>query len=387
MRSPFSDHETNKHTRANLLMLLAAMIWGSAFVAQRISLHAIGPFLFTGLRFLLGSAVVLALCLRPAARASRSELAALLRAPALAWPGVIVGTVLAVAITLQQVGLQYTKVANAGFISSLYVVIVPLVGVALGHRTGTGTWLGAVLAVAGMYCLSVSDSFVIQSGDLYQLGCAVVVSLQVLLIGRFARSRDALALAFVQFATCGIICLLVALLCEPIRASSIAAALPTILYGGALSVGIGYTIQVVAQRDAAPAHAAMIFSMEGVFAALAGWLVLGETLSSRAIGGCALMLAALIICQCLPDRRRVGASASKPPDLGAATGCRDDQSEDYGSTICAAPSASAVSSDTDQARDVSASVIVSLPVSAKAPVSTNICDPMRPISRIGVWPQ
>ncbi|MEA3119829.1 MAG: hypothetical protein QOI13_3099 [Paraburkholderia sp.] len=318
MRSPFSIHGPNKRTRANLLMLLAAMIWGSAFVAQRLSLHAIGPFLFTGLRFLLGSAVVLALCLRPGARASRGELAALLRAPALAVPGVIVGTVLAVAISLQQVGLQYTKIANAGFISSLYVVIVPIVGVALGHRTGPGTWLGAALAIAGMYCLSGSDSFVVQSGDLYQLGGAIVVSLQVLLIGRFARSRDALALAFVQFATCGVLCLLVAIFSEPIRASSIAVALPTILYGGALSVGIGYTIQVVAQRDAAPAHAAMIFSMEGVFAALAGWLVLGETLSSRAIGGCALMLAALIVCQYLPNRRIAGASASKRPDFAAA---------------------------------------------------------------------
>lgn len=131
------------------------------------------------------------------------------------------------------------------------------------------------------------------------------MSLQVILIGRFARSRDVLALAFVQYATCGLICLVAALVVEPIRASAIARALPTILYGGALSVGVGYTIQVVAQRDAAPAHAAVIFSMEGAFAALAGWLVLGETLSLRAIGGCGLMLAGLVVCQCLPDRGAV----------------------------------------------------------------------------------
>jgi drug/metabolite transporter (DMT)-like permease len=302
MRLLSNNPETKKHARADLLMLVAAMIWGTAFVAQRASLDFIGPFLFTGLRFLLGSAVVLALCLRPAASGSRSALSALVRSPSLAWPGALIGTVLAVAIMLQQIGLRYTLVANAGFISSLYVIVVPLVGVLLGHRTSAATWLGAVLAVAGMYFLSVDESFVVQRGDFYQLGCAIIVSFQVLLIGRYARSHDALALSFVQYATCGVICLVAALVLEPIRASSIAAALPTIVYSGALSVGIGYTIQVVAQRDAAPAHAAVIFSMEGVFAALAGWLALGETLSSRAIGGCALMLTGLIVCQWLPAR-------------------------------------------------------------------------------------
>lgn len=310
-------NESIKHTRANLLMLLAAAIWGSAFVAQRLSLDVIGPFLFTGLRFLLGSAVVLALCLRPSAHASRNALTALARSPARAWPGAAIGAVLAVAIMLQQIGLQYTKLANAGFISSLYVIVVPLIGVALGHRTHAGTWLGALLAVAGMYLLSVNASFSVQSGDVYQLGCAIVVSLQMLLIAHFARSHDALALAFVQFATCGLICLFAAIIIEPIRLSDMEHALPAILYGGALSVGIGYTIQVVAQRDAAPAHAAVIFSMEGVFAALAGWLVLGETLSARSIGGCALMLAGLIVCQCqvIGVRRRAAPLAT--PDQSA----------------------------------------------------------------------
>jgi drug/metabolite transporter (DMT)-like permease len=295
-------HETKKHLRANLLMLFAAMIWGSAFVAQRLSLDDVGPFLFTGTRFVLGAAVVLTLCLRPA---SREQLAALAREPARALPGIALGAILAVAISLQQVGLQYTKVANAGFISSLYVIIVPLIGVALGHRTSARTWMGALLAVAGMYFLCVSASFSVHFGDAFQLGCAIVVSLQVLGVGRFARERDPLVLAFVQFATCGMLCLGVALVWEPIHLAALSRALPAILFGGVLSVGIGYTIQVFAQRDAAPAHAAVIFSMEGVFAALAGWLVLHETLSPRALVGCALMLTGLIVCQCLPERRHV----------------------------------------------------------------------------------
>ncbi|WP_245982914.1 DMT family transporter [Trinickia fusca] len=299
MPFPTRQLATNPHTRANLLMLFAAMIWGSAFVAQRVSLDVIGPFLFTGLRFLLGSAVVLSMSLRPA---SRPALVSLVQRPRLAWPGIALGIVLAVAISMQQIGLRDTQVANAGFISSLYVIVVPLLGAALGHRTGPGTWLGALLAVLGMYFLSVDSSFVVHNGDWYQLGCALVVSLQVLLVGRFARSRDPLVLSFVQFATCGIVCLAIGLACEPLRLQSVMRALPAILYGGVLSVGIGYTIQVVAQRHAAPAHAAVIFSMEGVFAALAGWLALGETLTTRALGGCALMLTGLIVCQCWPDR-------------------------------------------------------------------------------------
>jgi len=295
-----STDETKKHTRANLLMLAAAAIWGSAFVAQRLSLDAIGPFLFTGLRFILGSAVVLALCLRPSARASRMDLAKLARRPEDALPGIALGLLLAVAISLQQIGLQYTKVANAGFISSLYVVIVPIAGAALGHRTHAATWLGALLAAVGLYFLSVQASFDVRAGDLYQLGCAIVIAGQVLLVGRFARLRDPLVLALVQFATCGIVCLAIALALEPVRASALLRAWPAIVYGGALSVGVGYTLQVVAQRDAAPAHAAVIFSMEGVFAALAGWLALGETLSPRALSGAVVMLAGLLVSQCRP---------------------------------------------------------------------------------------
>lgn len=296
-----SNELAKRHTRANLLMLLAAMIWGSAFVAQRLSLDAIGPFLFNGLRFLLGSAVVLVLCLRPGAKVSRDHLAALMHRPKTAAAGIVLGIVLAVAISFQQVGLQYTTVANAGFITSLYVVIVPLAGAALGHRTSAGIWLGALLAAVGLYFLSVTSAFEVHAGDLYQLGCALVISVQVLLVGRFARSRDALVLALVQFATCGVLCLAVALAVEPVQMAALARAWPSIVYGGALSVGIGYTLQVVAQRDAAPAHAAIIFSMEGVFAALAGWLVLGETLSLRALAGAASMLAGLIVCQCWPS--------------------------------------------------------------------------------------
>ncbi|WP_322049274.1 DMT family transporter [Paraburkholderia sp. J67] len=303
---------SRQHLRANLLMLLAAMIWGSAFVAQRLSLDAIGPFLFTGLRFLLGAAIVSLFVLatrrgpRSGAQAanSRGFDTALIR------DGVILGLVLSVAISLQQVGLRYTKIANAGFISSLYVVIVPILGVLLRHRTGPGTWIGAALAAAGLYLLSINEHFSIMYGDWYQLGCALVISIQVMLVGHYAPRHDPLALSIVQFIACGVACLAIAIGFEPLRLTDIERAAPAILYGGALSVGVGYTIQVVAQRDAAPAHAAVIFSMEGVFAAIAGWAALGETLSARALVGCALMLAGLLACQLLPaSRSRVDEAA------------------------------------------------------------------------------
>lgn len=283
-------------------MLLAAIIWGSAFVAQRLSLDAIGPFLFTGLRFLLGAGIVSAFVfatrrgVRNTAKAASGHGfdAALIR------DGVVLGLVLSVAISLQQVGLRYTKIANAGFISSLYVVIVPMLGVLLRHRTGPGTWIGAALAAAGLYLLSINEHFSIMYGDWYQLGCAIVISIQVMLVGHYAPRHDPLALSIVQFVACGVACLAIAIGFEPLRLADIERAAPAILYGGALSVGVGYTIQVVAQRDAAPAHAAVIFSMEGVFAAIAGWAALGETLSTRALVGCALMLAGLLACQLLP---------------------------------------------------------------------------------------
>jgi drug/metabolite transporter (DMT)-like permease len=296
---------SRQHLRANLLMLAAAMIWGSAFVAQRLSLDAIGPFLFTGLRFLLGAAVVSALVLAQRRSTARRSLTAppplfdagLLRS------GCLLGLVLAVAISLQQIGLRYTKIANAGFISSLYVVIVPLLGVLLRHRTGPGTWVGALLAAVGLYFLSINDHFSVMYGDWYQLGCAIVISIQVMLVGHYAPRHDPLVLSVVQFVACGAACLVIGLACEPLQLASLVRAAPAILYGGALSVGVGYTIQVVAQRDAAPAHAAVIFSMEGVFAALAGWVALGETLTPRALAGCALMMAGLLACQLLPSRQ------------------------------------------------------------------------------------
>lgn len=289
--------------RADLLMIITAMIWGSAFVAQRLGMDSIGPFLYSGLRFGLAALILLPVLRWLETRSSNST-----RAPLeplnrqLLRGGVLMGLALALGINLQQVGLLFTSVTNSGFITGLYVIIVPLLGLFIGHKTGLGIWLGASLAVVGMFLLSVGDGFVVASGDWLQLAGAFVWGVHVLLVGFFASRHDPLRLALVQFITCAVISLLLALIFEEIQWQSIIAAGPAILYGGVFGVAIGFTLQVVAQKDAIASHAAIILSLEAVFAAIAGALLLGETLELRGYFGCALMFAGMLLAQLWPKK-------------------------------------------------------------------------------------
>jgi len=254
--------------RADLLMLLAALIWGGSFVAQRLSLETMGPFGFTGLRFLLGALVValLGIVLRPVARGPWAG------GPASDWPwriSALLGFVVAISIAAQQVGLRYTKVANAGFISSMYVVIVPLISVLTGRRLRAGIVFGALCATVGLYYLS-GEHLRLGYGDTLELIGAVAISLQILLLDAAIQRHEPLRVAALQNLVCGLICLALGAATEGIRLSEIARSAWTLFYTGAFSVGIGYAIQAVAQKDAQPSHAAIIFSIEGVFAALAG---------------------------------------------------------------------------------------------------------------------
>lgn len=292
--------------RADLLMLLTAMIWGSGFVAQTAGMHHIGPFLYSGLRFALGSLCLLPLVLGRGGSETRHEP---FMTRGLWLGGVLMGLALALGINLQQVGLLFTSVTNSGFITGLYVIVVPLLGLLLGHKTGTGTWLGAALAVAGMFLLSVGDNFQVSSGDWLQLAGAFVWGGHVVLVGLFASRHDPIRLAFLQFATCAVVSLVLALVMEPIDLDSIIAAGPALLYGGIVAVGIGYTLQVVAQKDAIASHAAIILSLEAVFAAIAGAWLLGEALQPRGYLGCALMLAGMLIAQLWPQRAPATATA------------------------------------------------------------------------------
>lgn len=284
--------------RADLLMLLTALIWGTTFVAQRLGMNEIGPFLYTGLRFSLGALVLLRWVLRrPAGGVVEPFHRGLLAG------GLLLGLALTAGINLQQVGLLFTSVTNSGFITGLYVIIVPLLGLLVGQRTGLGTWVGASLAVLGMALLSIGPDFQVASGDWLQLAGALVWGVHVLLVGALASRHDPLRIAFLQFVTCAAISLLLAVLLEEIRLDAILRAAPAVLYGGVIAVGIGYTLQVVAQKHAIASHAAIILSLEAVFAAIAGALVLDESLSARGYLGCALMFIGMLAAQLWPGRR------------------------------------------------------------------------------------
>ena len=277
--------------RADLLLLLTAFIWGFAFVAQRLGMEYVGPYLFNAARFALGCLPLLPFV---AQNASGPLLPHLLRAA----PGsLLAGLFLFAGSSLQQVGIVYTTAGKAGFITGLYVILVPILGLALGQQSGRNTWLGALVATAGLYLLSVEPPFSIAYGDALVLIGALFWAGHVLIIGRFAQQIDWAALAFLQFLTCSLLSFGVALAVEPVAWQPLVDAAWPVFYGGVLSVGVAYTLQVVAQRQAPASHAAIILSLETVFAALGGWWLLSEAMSLRGLAGCGLMFGGMLVSQ------------------------------------------------------------------------------------------
>ena len=292
-----------RQMRANILLLIAATIWGTAFVGQSVSMLYIGPFLFGGARFALGAFVLIIPAFLLKRKVNHATTGQMLKA------GFIVGLVLFVAASLQQAGIQYTTIGKAGFITCLYIVFVPLIGIFLNHKVGKSVWLGCAVAVVGLYLLSIKGDLSISYGDFLMLLGAVVWSVHILVIDHYVKHVDAIQLSCLQFAVCAGCSLLAALFYEPITAVGLNGALPAIIYTGVVSVGFAYTLQVIGQKDAKPAHAAIILSLETVVAALSGWLVLGEYLNEREIIGCALMLVGMLISQLGPllssDRNKI----------------------------------------------------------------------------------
>jgi len=284
--------------KSDALLLLASAIWGFAFVAQRIGMDYVGPFTFNGVRFALGSLVLLPLILRNGIRknASRKSTSSA-GTKTLIFGSGLLGITLFAAASFQQVGLIYTTAGNAGFITGLYVVIVPILGLFWGQHPNAGTWIGALLAAAGLYFLSVTDELTISFGDMLELVGAFLWAVQILIVGWLSPKIDPLKLAFTEFSVCSLLSLVTAFIFEEIALNALFQATIPILYGGVLSVGVAFTLQVVAQQKAHPAHAAILFSLESVFAAFGGWLILNETISSRGLVGCTLMLSGMLLSQ------------------------------------------------------------------------------------------
>jgi drug/metabolite transporter (DMT)-like permease len=282
--------------RSDLILLLAAIIWGFAFVAQRVGMEFVGPFTFNGVRFTLGTLALVPFLFFGKKFTLKDPSLAITRRKIL-WGVIGTGILLFIGVSLQQVGLKTTTAGKAGFITGLYVVFVPIVGIFLGHRTNLYTWLGVLLSAIGLYLLSIQSGFQMEHGDLLVLGCAVVFTFHVLLIGWLSPRMNSFHLATGQFAICALLNLIVAFSIEPVDVGKIMDAAVPILYGGIISVGIAYTLQVIAQKEAHPAYASIILSMEAVFAALGGWMILHESLSQRSLAGCFLMLAGMVIVQ------------------------------------------------------------------------------------------
>jgi drug/metabolite transporter (DMT)-like permease len=297
----------SQYLRSEALLLLTALIWGFAFVAQRAGMEYIGPFTFNGIRFALGSLVLVPFIIYRNNFKVNHDSGPPRVVTLSNWKaGITAGIVLFCGASLQQVGIVYTTAGKAGFITGLYVIIVPVIGIFRRQRAGKSLWAGAVLALAGMYFLSITSGFHLFAGDFLVFLGAFCWAIHVQLIHHYVGHVDVLKLAAIQFGVCSLASSVFAIIKETIAINCIIQAAIPILYGGLLSVGIAYTLQVFAQQKAHPSHAAIILSLETVFAAIGGWLILGEVLSFRALTGCTLMLSGMLIAQIAgPEKKQL----------------------------------------------------------------------------------
>lgn len=292
--------------RGSALLAATALVWGFGFVAQSAGLAYLGPLTFNGARSLIAAlalvpATVLADCLtgrRPSLWGTRDTAQ---RRQLLAG-GLACGLVLAVAATLQNAGMRTTSVGKSGFLTALYILLVPLLGIPFGQRPPRRLWLAVALATGGMYLLCVKGDFSIAPGDLLLILSALTYAVHIRVIDHFTRRTDGVRLSCLQFLVCGLVCTLAAPFFERTAGGALLGALVPLLYSGVISAGLGYTLQILGQRDTDPTVASLVLSLEAVFAALGGWLLLGQTLSRRESLGCVLVFAAILLAQ-LPAKK------------------------------------------------------------------------------------
>lgn len=286
------------------MLLLAAFIWGSAFVAQSVGMDYVGPLTFNCVRSIIGG-VVLIPCIflleRLKSPEERARAAAESDRKTLLTGGVSCGIVLCAATSMQQFGMQYTSVGKAGFITALYIVIVPVLGLFLGKRCGFKIWMGVFIALVGFYLLCMTGGFALERGDLYLLGCSLLFSFHILVIDHFSPLVDGVKMSCIQFLVSGVLSGAAMLLFETPSIAGIVAGAGPILYAGVLSSGVAYTLQIIGQKNYNPTVATLLLSLESVFSVLTGWMVLHQKLSPREIAGCVLIFAAVILAQ-LPEK-------------------------------------------------------------------------------------
>lgn len=292
--------------RNPLLLLTTAVVWGVAFVAQSVGMDYVGPFTFNFARCILG-ALVLIPCMFLLDKVNGKKKNNVLSEEkpetrkTLIFGGICCGTALFVASNLQQFGIQYTSVGKAGFITAMYIVLVPVLGIFLKKRAGLRVWCGVALAVAGLYLLCMTDRISVNFGDVLLLLCAFAFAIHILIIDYFSPKVDGVRMSCIQFFVCGLLSAVGMLLTEQVDFHAMLQAWLPITYAGVMSCAVGYTLQIIGQKGMNPTVASLILSLESVVSVLAGWVLLGQSLSPREIGGCVLMFAAIILAQ-LPAR-------------------------------------------------------------------------------------
>lgn len=325
--------------KSSLLLVLTAVIWGIAFVAQSVGMEYVGGFTFNCVRNLIGGLVLLpCIALLDRIRAAQDEKSrnnemegkkedncseeqekrkieengskkqkngkcAGSFDKTLWIGGVCCGCALFVASNLQQFGIKYTTVGKAGFITAMYIIIVPVMGICLKKTVGVKVWISVLLSVIGLYLLCITDGFSLGFGDILVIVCAICFAVHILIIDYFSPKTDGVRMSCIQFFTCGVLSGMGMLFFEEPSIGAISQAWLPILYAGALSSGVAYTLQIIGQRDIDPTVASLILSLESVVSVLAGWILLGQTLSVRELSGCVLMFAAIILAQ-LPEQKR-----------------------------------------------------------------------------------
>ena len=297
--------------RNSLLLLLTAFIWGTAFVAQSVGMDYVGPFTYTCVRSLIAG-IMLIPCIAFLNKVNpNQEEKKILQddgrkkayQKTLLIGGICCGLALGVASSLQQIGIQYTTVGKAGFITTFYIILVPIIGLFFKKRCGLNIWIGVVFALAGLYCLCITEGFSIGYGDMMVFCCALAFSIHILVIDHFTELVDGVKMSCIQFFVAAIVSGIGMLIMENPDLHSILAAWVPILYAGALSSGVGYTLQIIGQKGMNPTIASLILSLESVISVLAGMVLLHESLTSREILGCVLMFIAIILAQ-LPEKKK-----------------------------------------------------------------------------------
>ena len=323
MEAQMKAQEKTHKLRNTFFLLLTAMIWGAAFVAQSVSMDYIGPFTFICLRSVIGGLFLIPviIVLDGIRKKSQNESANAVSAEnilhieteekqRLSWKnkqliesGIVCGFFLFFANCFQQTGIQYTTVGKAGFITTFYIIIVPLIGLFFKKYCGILTWIGVVIALAGLYFLCITQKLTIQRGDALILCCSVLYAGQILAIDHYNPFVDGVKMSCIQFLTGGVLGAVFMFLFENPSLAMILSAAGPILYTGIMSTGVGYTLQIVGQKGLNPTVAALILSLESVFSALSGYVFLHQVLTTKELIGCALMFIAIVLAQ-LPDIRR-----------------------------------------------------------------------------------